>query len=165
MLSNADVARRFAERKTTGKSRNMFIEGDSVYSYGRHFPIAKRIGPGEYLFNTESYSMSTSKHQAYVSRALREDTVWWAPNADVDRVASYYAEKANDRHEQILVARSLLDFYTERLVELKDSWERIKKRFGIVSKETDFLFLFTTKEDIKGLAVAKVLKEANRQAA
>lgn len=163
--SNAEVAQRFKEGKIRGKSHNMFIAGDSIYSYGWHFPIAKRIGPGEYLFNTESRSMSTSKHQAAVSWALRHDETWAAPGTDVDRTDSFYAREAKTLHEQILVARSLLNFYTERLVELKENWERTKKRFGIVSEETDFLFLFTTKEEIKGLAIAEKLREASRQAA
>ena len=41
----------------------MFFEGDTVYSYGYHFPIAKHVGRGTVLFTEDSYSNSTAKHK------------------------------------------------------------------------------------------------------
>jgi hypothetical protein len=41
MLSNKKVAEAFANGKAMGASGNMFISGDTVYSYGYHFPIAR----------------------------------------------------------------------------------------------------------------------------
>lgn len=37
MLSNGEVARRFANGCTSGSSQHVFIDGDRIYSYGRHF--------------------------------------------------------------------------------------------------------------------------------
>ena len=53
----------FRYGSTTGKASNMFIEGDTIYSYGYHFPIAKRINNG-FLYNPETYSAITSKQQS-----------------------------------------------------------------------------------------------------
>lgn len=70
----------------TGRKRrgfNMFYEGDTIYSYGYHFPLAKFFtapnGERVVLVNDASYSVSTSKHQTIVRRALgyqREDVVY-----------------------------------------------------------------------------------------
>ena len=79
-MRHDEVAKRFANGATKGKGCNVFIDGDTIYSYGYHFPIARRVreGGGEgyegrvvaYLFNSDSYSSSTSKHQSYVRGAL-----------------------------------------------------------------------------------------------
>lgn len=55
-----------------GKAREgrVFVEGDTIYSYGKHFPIAHRIRDNEYLLNHDRYSVTTSKQQSEVARAL-----------------------------------------------------------------------------------------------
>ena len=50
----------------------MFIEGDTIYSYGKHFPIALRLGNNIFLVNVDKYSSSTSKHQSYVIGAISD---------------------------------------------------------------------------------------------
>jgi hypothetical protein len=68
-ITNQSVADLFAEGYTEGESGNMFIEGNVVYSYGHHFPIAVRSG-GKVYFNSDGYSMTTSIHKGRVLRAL-----------------------------------------------------------------------------------------------
>jgi hypothetical protein len=44
-----------------GKSKkqgNLFYEGDTLYSYGRHFPLLKKFGIN-YMFNPTWYSSTT----------------------------------------------------------------------------------------------------------
>jgi len=67
------IAEMFAEGATSGTTSNgsLFIEGDTIYSYGHHFPIAfldrnKRIA----YFNKDSYSHTTSCQQGIVKRNL-----------------------------------------------------------------------------------------------
>jgi hypothetical protein len=65
--------------------RRMFFESDAeevgklqristIYSYGHHFPIASlyrtKRGENVVLFNSGSYSISTTQHQGYVSSAV-----------------------------------------------------------------------------------------------
>jgi hypothetical protein len=73
--SHDTVAHNWAHQ--TGKKCrgfNMFYEGETIYSYGSHFPIARFFtapnGERVVLFNEDSYSVSTSKHQTIVRRAL-----------------------------------------------------------------------------------------------
>lgn len=56
-----------------GKSGNVFFYGNTLYSYGYHFPLANRItnakGEKAVLLNGRSYSNSTSKHQNWTAQA------------------------------------------------------------------------------------------------
>lgn len=91
MASHSEVAHRWAQDDPTArplKGFNMFFErrpayrGDFednseeniIFSYGYHFPIAafQTTPRGErvVLFNPESRSVSTSKHQSHVRRAI-----------------------------------------------------------------------------------------------
>lgn len=64
--SNYDVAHRYATgigTRCTG--HNMFFEGDVIYSYGYHFPMAIKY-KGYLLFTEEGYSNTTAKHKSIV---------------------------------------------------------------------------------------------------
>jgi len=70
--SHYDVAHRWA----TGigercKGGNMFFEGNYIFSYGYHFVIAVKYN-GKVLFNDDTYSNSTSKHQSITRGACRQ---------------------------------------------------------------------------------------------
>lgn len=55
-----------------GRASRVFFEGEIIYSYGRHFPVA-RFAP-EYgdivLFNNRGYSNSTAKHKSVIRAAI-----------------------------------------------------------------------------------------------
>lgn len=70
--SHYDVAHRFATgigKRCNGG--NVFFDGDTIYSYGYHFPMAIKYN-GKLLFNDQKYSVSTSKHQGIVLGACRQ---------------------------------------------------------------------------------------------
>jgi hypothetical protein len=67
--NNRQVAQAFAEGATKGGTKHLFIEGPAIFSYGHHFPVAKREGI-DVLLNTSKYSMTTSHHQGLVSAAM-----------------------------------------------------------------------------------------------
>lgn len=69
MVSNSELARRFAAGETKGKGSHMFIEGDTIYSYGYHFPVARRTPQGM-LFNSKGYSSTTARHKRLVGNAI-----------------------------------------------------------------------------------------------
>ena len=91
----ADVFKNFVEQKpnprhggtvywkSTGRSI-MFCEGDTAYSYGYHFPLAKRVGEEKdvkgqlqpvFVKNGDRYSPTTSGHQAEAQAACQGPTV------------------------------------------------------------------------------------------
>lgn len=55
----------------------MFYGGDTIYSHGQNFPIARHFeapnGERVVLYNEESFSVSTSRHQAIVRAAITGD--------------------------------------------------------------------------------------------
>lgn len=48
--------------------KNFYFDGDTIYSYGSHFPIAKHF-KDVVLFTLRSYSNTTAKHISYVRSA------------------------------------------------------------------------------------------------
>lgn len=69
-MTNYQVAEAFAMGASTGRSDNMFIEGNVIYSYGYHFKIAERLAD-KILFTTRKYSRTTGRHKSYVLTALK----------------------------------------------------------------------------------------------
>lgn len=70
-MNNQQVAHLWTTgTKTSGKGSNFFFEGDTIYSYGHHFPIARRISEGFYLITERGYSNSTSRHISYTRQAI-----------------------------------------------------------------------------------------------
>lgn len=61
--SNSAIIDKFKHGATTGKSLNIFIENDTLYSYGRHFPLLVRRDFG-FILNADKYSVTTSQHQS-----------------------------------------------------------------------------------------------------
>jgi hypothetical protein len=77
--SHSEVCHIWANRtQNEGKANNIFFEDNIIYSYGKHFELAKFIEYNNkvYLFvNTASYSNSTSKHQNHVRSAINENLI------------------------------------------------------------------------------------------
>lgn len=77
MLLNSVVAARFADHQA-GKATALYTDGEIIYSFGEHFPIAVHLPDGTVLFNDDRYllwenhySQRTQRHQGEVRRALR----------------------------------------------------------------------------------------------
>ena len=49
---------------------NIWFEGDVIYSYGTHFPMAVRLPGGFYVLNGDRYSPTTSNHQRPLFEAI-----------------------------------------------------------------------------------------------
>jgi hypothetical protein len=70
-------------------SGNFYFNGKTIYSYGRHFPIAKHIekdGERAVLFTTRGYSNTTARHISVVRQAANHLNVikCYNPNATHD---------------------------------------------------------------------------------
>lgn len=50
--------------------RNIFTDGYTIYSYGYHFPIARKLANGKIMLNTSYFSNTTARHQCYVRSAI-----------------------------------------------------------------------------------------------
>ena len=107
MLSNGEVARRFANGCTSGSSQHVFIDGDRIYSYGRHFCIARRVN-GVVLLTTRTYSNSTAKHVGLVWRALKDSEMveCYDPDAASEVNMKHYDEEIARFEEKVRRART-----------------------------------------------------------
>lgn len=81
MTTHNEVAHKWAHqagRSNRARGFNMYYEGDTIYSYGAHFPIARIItredGAQCVLMTTRTYSVSTSKHCTITRRACSHFT-------------------------------------------------------------------------------------------
>lgn len=74
VLESSMVAHVWANQSQThAKSGhgNFFFNDSRLWSYGSHFLVGKIMPDGAALLNSDSYSVTTSKHQSYASRAVR----------------------------------------------------------------------------------------------
>ena len=70
-MSNSSLIASFKEGGTKGSASNMFIDGDVLYSFGKHFPLLVRMkhwGKGCFLLNADPYSVTTRQHQGLCFR-------------------------------------------------------------------------------------------------
>lgn len=77
VFSTGEVPHLWAHRTqddARNKQGNLYFNGDTIYSYGSHFPIARHVAndPGKraVLFTTATYSVTTSTHCSAVRSAI-----------------------------------------------------------------------------------------------
>ncbi len=70
----------FLDGKSFNRS-NIITDGQTIYSYGAHFPMARKDGDVIYV-NTDKYSVTTSKHQGALHVVL--SIMGYAPVAPAD---------------------------------------------------------------------------------
>ena len=73
-MNNSQVAHCWANQtKPKGRGSNFFFEGESIYSYGGHFEVARLVqtekGKTIALHNSERNSVTTERHKSEASRA------------------------------------------------------------------------------------------------
>jgi hypothetical protein len=97
----SDIAHIFAnEPGRNCKFGNGYVENDVIYSFGRHFPIAKRYvdakGKTTIFFTLDTYSNTTAKHINAVSVATRHLDKLYMP-----KVPGYYSTPDHDTNNSI----------------------------------------------------------------
>jgi hypothetical protein len=158
------------------KGGRLFFRGDTIYSYGNHFPIARHVNfpneiPGRHciLFTTRTYSVTTARHISEVRRAipdyLTSFAVFNVDNVRAGENAEHYPEDAvrqhlhnlHDYHERIADtagkakrARCYRDLYIERLDNL------IKEHNGYI----DFFKLDARHIERHDGLIAQLVKDA-----
>lgn len=103
-MNNTDVSIRFSQGATKGTGSNLFIDGDTIYSYGYHFKVAVRYGD-YYLFNSNGYSSSTAKHQNHVIRELLADKIIECPDCDINKAKTFLKDTIKYLQEKQARAR------------------------------------------------------------
>ena len=68
------------QKQSEGKASRIFFEDKSIYSYGRHFEMARFIDANTVFITTRGYSVSTSKHLSLVRSAVSHKRVFEVPS-------------------------------------------------------------------------------------
>lgn len=112
LRNTAEVAHMWAaQTQTEGRAGNVFFDGASIYSYGRHSEIARHVA-GAVLFTTRDYSVSTSKHKRDTARAVNHKRIFTVPsfisNEDNGR---HYLARIEERRSLALAALTQGDYH------------------------------------------------------
>lgn len=83
-MNNTQVAHLWANKsRPSAKGSSFYFEGDTIYSYGPHFPIARHVN-GVVLFTTGSYSVTTARHISITRQACSHLDVFHVENPRLD---------------------------------------------------------------------------------
>jgi hypothetical protein len=153
VVSNGQIPHLWMHKAQPGarnSNGSLYFAGDTIYSYGSHFPIARHVTKGKkegVLFNTASYSPTTSGHQSRVRSAIPDTaTVFNVPKL-ADRG---YEDHANN-----------LKHYTELVAKLVAESNRGKSEWKIKRRHEAAV---QTREEARayakffGLPVPKIIK-------
>lgn len=134
VFTNKEIAHvwfhEYAERKYGRTSNgNMFFEGPTIYSYGKHFPMAtiieleKPLTNGKrrlVLLNLDSYSNTTTQHQ-YDTRAAIDDVT-------AERI---YISGLNQHETPHRIIENYLDLVDTMMIALQHSMDCTEHRHDI----------------------------------
>ena len=148
METNEKIANMFTNGIENGKSLNMFIEGKTIYSYGFHFPISKKIKINNntylYLFNNNGYSNTTEKHKSLVLRELKNlnNNIILIGDCNLDNIKPQIKqnnEKIQENNIKIKRTRTerTFNFYKENTKDLKEQNKFLKDLSLLMELETE----------------------------
>lgn len=148
LKNNQEVAHVFAQRiQEKGEASNFFFKGDTIYSYGYHFPIAKYVSHPEsgrtvVLFTKKSYSNSTAKHINYTRSALSHYDLYytWDINSisgslkRFEECVKHNLLKLSKARKKEIYIEAIQDIYNEvtELLELYPKFKIYKKDFPLL---------------------------------
>lgn len=132
-----------------GRASNLFYEGDTIYSYGHHFPIARYFdhkGTRYCFLTTRSYSSSTQQHISLVRQAIPDDwTIIHVYNPLADYPAGHkknWEAIVSKRDQQLEVAGNTRKRAGTRL-------EAYRRAVELQNQADEYRNLFCSKRDVK----------------
>jgi len=138
MIPNYKLAELFSKGEQSGLGSNMFIEDNTIYSYGHHFKIAQRLNPDQeiatgyrYVYNFEYYSASTARHQKQVRDNLNRYIE--IPGCDIEEAfLRKYAQQLASELEEIKTKQSKLKTKGVRFQQYQAKIEETHARYNEV---------------------------------
>ena len=169
LSSLSDIAHLFANQlqdEARNSNNSFFFRGNTIYSYGSHFPIAKHIeydGKEALLFTLRSYSNTTAKHINYVAHAVNHKNIIYCgnPNNTHTDNFNYWLGIAEDICKSLLKAKKP-EIYLNKLANIESQVNRYAKFFCIAVPE-NLSFVLST-QDKAQFADYEAKKEAFRLA-
>jgi len=174
VLKNHDeVAHVWAQQlQHEGRASNVFFYGKTIYSYGEHFPLAKFEKKNVVLMNSNTYSVSTSKHQSIVLRALDLDTVkvFHVPFPGSQREKPYHFGNVQSYHKEFerfldkaSRARSYYSYYLQWAKASREDALEYCKEFRCKKHLKKFDFDFDFESDSVKEKVSKIREREKKK--
>lgn len=131
--------------------RNLYFEGDTIFSYGGHFPIARHVKQGRkdaVLFTTKGYSVTTSGHKSSVRQAIPDTaTVFsvprvgseWSDNVGHVENLAHFVTESKDSLGKAGRARANGKWALDAAFAFRDTARQYAKFFKVPTPNFDFL--------------------------
>lgn len=149
---------------------NFYFDGKTIYSYGRHFPIAKHVenakGEKAVLFTTRRYSNTTSKHISIVRSASNHLNKIYCYSPDNSHEGNF--ERFQKEIEAIAPALTVArkpEKYLNEIDQVSDKVKKYAEFFDLTIPETlQAAMNISSKEGYLGYAEKKrIAAEAKRK--
>ena len=132
--SNSEVCHVWAQRiQEEGKANSIFFESDSIFSYGKHFEIARFVDFPEktiVLFTTRDYSVTTSSHKSMVMGSISHYSIIRVPTFDDhDKNLQYFSDTLNDYLKSFVNSRTKGNFWQSEIENLMSEIDLYLKYF------------------------------------
>jgi hypothetical protein len=170
--SNATLAHVWASQsQETGKANSMFFQGTEIYSYGRHYCIAKLFGKVA-LVNSNGYSNSTAKHTRHVRRAITHLATFDVPNVynpTAQENITYLANQVADSMKHLIKCLNVCTWNDKGEIYEVDRIQHAVKKFNLYCETFNIQDSITLDEetlaDLKAIHAEKLVKTKLREAA
>ncbi|MFG1227127.1 hypothetical protein [Xanthobacter wiegelii] len=172
MANHSAVAHAWAHR--TGrqtKGLNVFYDGDTIYSYGYHFAIARHYvdahGNACVLFNRNGYSVSTAKHKRYVYGACSHLPVYQVDNPRHDPSRTdweHLVKNAEDAVARAKRARKYGDMHLRDAAHYLEQANAFNEAFALGCPSVSLETLGLVTADIEARLEAERLRQAQEVA-
>jgi len=135
VVSNHDVAHLFAlqsQSEAMNPNRSFYFEGTELFSYGRHFCIAKFVDTDTLLFTERTYSNTTRKQINYARQATShiKKIHCGFPNGSHAENFSWWIARANEQLELLKRSRKP-EKYVVELLDIEKRAKIYSEYFGI----------------------------------
>ena len=159
-----------SQDSATTQNRTFYFIGDTIYSYGNHFPIARHVN-GVVLFTTRGYSVTTAGHKGRVESACSHLRVFEVKDVRADHkehLADYRARIKDEivKYRRARQNKPYIVEYVQRLVNEANEYAKhfgLKTRFTAPTTETMLAECRKIEEQNKAREVQRARQEQKRQ--
>jgi len=162
-MNNKQVAHLWANKsRKSASGSHFYFEGDTIYSYGSHFPIARHYD-GVVLFTTQGYSSTTACHKSIVREACSHLEVFHVDDVTKDpSKADLKSYKASISLCALKAAKARNpEFLLESLQSIVNQANAFCEHFGFSTRFT----MPSNLDDLKAKAAAQSVKDRAAKAA
>lgn len=151
VFSNNEVPHIWARQsQDEGRGSNIFFNGTTIYSYGRHFCMGNIIKPGIVLFTDRTYSNSTAMHLSATRYAVNHMEMILVPfpeNDDLQKNLQAWKSRIEDQIDIIEHPRRKPETKERAKGELSNLVKNIERFFEVTGQSVSKKFASSSAED------------------